>query len=69
MKFKVYLTSDLHVEKRTRYNFWHLLGDVGGFHDGLILIAKLFMGLAARCAFQKDYLNGKLTDGERGSSA
>ena len=59
----MYLTGDLHVESRTRYNFWDLLGDVGGFHDGLLLVASLFMGLVARIAFEKEYLNGKLSDG------
>ena len=63
IEINVYLTGDLHVESRTRYNFWDLLGDVGGFHDGLLLVASLFMGLVARIAFEKEYLNGKLSDG------
>ena len=53
----------MYVQTRTRYNFWDLLGDVGGFHDGLVLVASLFMSFIAQLAFQRDYLDGKLSEG------
>ena len=31
------------IEARTKYNIWDLLGDVGGFNDGLFLVVSLFM--------------------------
>ena len=31
------------VEQRTRYNMWDLLGDVGGFQDGLFLLGSMFV--------------------------
>ena len=27
-----------------RYSFWDALGDVGGFHDGLVLLINFFIG-------------------------
>ena len=37
------LNGWLKVEQRTRYNMWDLLGDVGGFHDGLFLLGFMFV--------------------------
>ena len=51
-------TGWLQVESRTRYNMWDLLGDVGGFNDGLLLICSLLMSSYAALAFKADYLNG-----------
>ena len=53
----------MQVQTRTRYNCWDLLGDVGGFHDGLGLVASLFMGFIAQMTFQRDYTYGKLSEG------
>ena len=36
--FALTLANDIVIEKRTRYSIWDLLGDVGGFNDGLILV-------------------------------
>ena len=36
--FNFVLAEDIVTEKRTRYSIWDLLGDVGGFNDGLILV-------------------------------
>ena len=36
--FRFALSNDIVTEKRTRYSIWDLLGDVGGFNDGLILV-------------------------------
>ena len=33
-----FLDGNLNVYQLTRYNFWDLLGDVGGFRDGIILV-------------------------------
>ena len=32
------LSNKIVIEKRIRYNVWDLLGDVGGFNDGLLLV-------------------------------
>ena len=32
------LSDDIVIEKRVRYSVWDLLGDVGGFNDGLIFV-------------------------------
>ena len=64
LKFEIIfgLNGWLKIASRTRYNYWNLLGDVGGFHDGLILMSSLFMTAYASLAFQKDYLNGYITE-------
>ena len=36
VRFK--LSDDIVIEKRVRYSVWDLLGDVGGFNDGLIFV-------------------------------
>ena len=46
------------IEQRTRYTIWDLLGDVGGFHDGLFLLGSAIVSIIARLSFQKDFLNG-----------
>lgn len=43
---------------RTRYNFWDALGDVGGFHDGLMLLLSLFMGSISAASFTNALVNG-----------
>ena len=52
---------------RQRYNIWDLLGDVGGFHDGLMIVFSLFMGSYSALAFKIDYL--KSTQVDDGSSS
>ena len=38
----------MQVMQRVRYNFWQVLADVGGFHDGLkILVSMLIKPIAA----------------------
>ena len=61
-QIKVFLSGELYVESRTVYNFWNLLGDVGGFHDGLGLVATLFMGFVSQISFEQNYLLGKRFD-------
>ena len=47
IEISAFIAGELYIESRMRYNFWDLLGDVGGFHDGLVLVASLFMGFCA----------------------
>ncbi len=58
----IYNGGQLAVESRTRYNFWELLGDVGGFYDGLILCCSIFMSVYSAMAFKVDVLNNKVVD-------
>ena len=50
------------MESRVRYTFWDLLGDVGGFNDGLILMCSLFMSGFSAFAFNTDFLNKSYYD-------
>ncbi len=45
------------VQARTRYNVWDLLGDVGGFNDGLFLLCSMLIGPLSSLAFLKDYID------------
>ena len=46
------LDVDYQEQKRKRYNLWDALGDIGGFHDGLLLLIRLVIApLAARNYF------------------
>lgn len=44
------------IQQRVRYNFWDLLGDVGGFNDGLILLFSIFMGTYSAFSYSLDLL-------------
>ena len=44
------------IEYRQRYNFWDLLGDVGGFHGSMLLIFSVIMGSYNELAFKVDFL-------------
>ena len=46
------------VESRVRYSYWDLLGDVGGFNDGLFLLGSILLKTYAGLAFKEDYLIG-----------
>lgn len=61
-QIRAFLSGELYVENRAVYNFWNLLGDVGGFHDGLVLVASLFMGFISQMSFEKNYLHDKKLD-------
>ena len=45
------LDSDMTDRKRVRYNFWDALADVGGFHDGLVLLIRIVIGPYAAHGF------------------
>ena len=40
-KITLFLSSQFTVQSRMRYNVWDLLGDVGGFNDGLVLVSSI----------------------------
>ena len=42
---------------------WDLLSDVGGFHDGLVLLIAFAATSFAKFNFEKDYINGKFVEG------
>ena len=41
---------------RKRYSAWEVLSDVGGFHDGVILIVGYFVSPLVSTLFQVDLL-------------
>ena len=51
LELEIFLSGTLNVERRTRYNAWDLLGDVGGFHDGLFLLMSAIVTTYAGMAF------------------
>lgn len=47
------------VMERKRYNIWDALGDIGGFHDGLILFINfIFMGRYSAAMFEHSIVQG-----------
>ena len=54
------------IQNRTRYNFWDLLGDVGGFNDGLFLLCSLFMSSYSALAYKIDFLDGRIVEDDLG---
>jgi hypothetical protein len=67
-KVSINLGPDLIISKRTRYSYWDLLGDVGGFHDGLFIVTSLFMGAYSQLAFKINFLDGSHIDSSSLSS-
>ena len=65
MEIKIHMGTNHHIETRKRYNYWDLLADVGGFHDGIILLCSIFMGSISSVAFKTDYLAKKVVDKEK----
>ena len=45
LSIRLFMSGWKRIEQRTRYNYWDLLGDVGGFNDGLFLIFSIFMSI------------------------
>ena len=50
------LSDDIVIEKRIRYNVWDLLGDVGGFNDGLMLVCQILTGAYTAASFKTKFL-------------
>ena len=44
------------IEKRTRYTIWDLLGDVGGFNDGLVLVLQILTSAYTAVSFKTQFL-------------
>ena len=55
---RIFLKGYLRVQSRVRYNIWDLLGDIGGFNDGLIILASILFSAYASFAFHTDLFNG-----------
>ena len=45
------------MQSRARYTIWNLIGDVGGFNDGLFLVFYIFRSSYSAVNFKIDYLN------------
>ena len=60
----VKLGTMIQILERTRYNFWDLLGDVGGFNDGLHLVGSLLMSSYAAFSFKQSILKNVKVDVE-----
>lgn len=43
--------------QRTRYGFWQLISDVGGFHDGLKLLVNIFFTPLFSLSFASDFVD------------
>lgn len=59
----------IHLEIRTKYNLWDLLGDIGGLNDGLMLISNLFMLTYSALSFRVEWLRGQVFDSSLSSDA
>ena len=40
---------------RSRYDFWQLLADLGGFYDGLMILVGLFVSPLSAISFMQDF--------------
>ena len=40
---------------RSRYDFWQLLADLGGFRDGLMMLVGLFVKPLSAISFMQDF--------------
>ena len=54
------LSDEMGMHSRQRYNYWQALGDIGGFHDGLVLVINIIMASYSSGMFEQ-----KLVDGDR----
>ena len=69
LDIKLRLGEILNIHSRTRYNFWDLLGDVGGFNDGLVLLCSLLMAPYSEFAFKSDYFKTSSIDSDSTSES
>ena len=60
----VHLGKNIEIIERTRYNFWDILGDVGGFNDGLYLVFELIFSSFATFSFKQSILKNIKVDSE-----
>ena len=60
----LHLSPSLKIITRTRYNVWDLLGDVGGFNDGLHLVGYFLLSSYAAFSYKQSILKDAKVDGE-----
>ena len=63
-KLAVHLGKNIEIIERTRYNVWDILGDVGGFNDGLYLVFEFIFSSWAAFSFKQSILKNVKVDGE-----
>ena len=61
-RINVFLDERIEIIERTRYNVWDLLGDVGGFNDGLYLICSLLISTYSAFSFNKSIIENTFVD-------
>ena len=60
----VHLGKNIEIIERTRYNLWDILGDVGGFNDGLYLVFELLFSSYAAFSYKQSILKNVKVDSE-----
>ena len=65
LSLRLELNGYLKVSNRVRYNMWDLLGDIGGFYDGLVIVASILFSRYASFAFHTDLFNGSPFDDDK----
>ena len=55
--YKIMLAKEMVIMERVRYQVWDLLGDIGGFYDGIILALFLFMGPYSAKSFANNFVD------------
>ena len=58
------ISDNIVVEKRSRYTVWDLLGDVGGFNDGLVLVCQLLTSFYTAISFKTKFLASTYFDSD-----
>jgi len=58
--FLMALSEEMVVMERGRYTVWELLGDIGGFYDGIILTMYIFMAPYTALAFMNKLADGTI---------
>ena len=56
------LDNEMQVMQRVRYNFWQVLADVGGFHDGLTILVSMVIRPIAATFFVNSLIKGSQQD-------
>ena len=57
------LGPTIKIITRTRYNWWDLLGDVGGLNDGLHVVGYFLLSAYASFRFKQSILDDVKVDG------
>ena len=59
------LSDEIVIEQRTRYTIWDLLGDVGGFNDGLMFVCQILTSAYATVSFKTSFLRQAFYDANK----